>query len=156
MPHSSCLNSPRATVSAEPTVVVTDLAKQHEELLALEQLHDQMDDTVAWVHDKFVDAHDVVMLQFGHMLELGLHVHDHFVVACLDDLDGELPVGRQLPTALDQSHGALAQVFQLLETVLEAFETHPGAVFGEHLDLVVFRHEEEDVAVGADPRLRKA
>lgn len=100
-----------ATVSDDPTVVVADLGQQHEKLLPLKQLHYQVHRSVTSVDDELVDPDDVILLQFGYMLELGLEVEDHLVVPGLDYLDGEFPVRGELATPLDQADGALPQDF---------------------------------------------
>jgi len=98
-----------ATVSDDPTVVVANLGQQNEELLPIEQLHDQVHGAVPPVDNQFVNPNDVVLRQSGDVFKLSLEVEHHFVVSGLDDLDGELPVGRKLATSLDQSDGALPQ-----------------------------------------------
>lgn len=155
MPHNSWRKRPLATVSGEPTVVVTDLGQQGEQLLALEEFHDQVDGAVASVNDELVNPHHVLMLELGHVLELGLEVHDHFVVAGLDQFHSELAPGAQLPTPLHETDGPLAQRLQLLEAVGEAVEAVAGAGLRQDLDLFVLGHEQEDVSLGTDARARE-
>lgn len=124
------------------------LDQKGEQLLALEQLHDQVHRSVAVVHDQLEDADYVVVLQFGDVLELCLHVQHHLVVPRLDQFDGELPVRGDFPAALDQPDGALPQGLQLLEAVGEALDAEAGAGLGEDFDGVVLVEAEEDVALG--------
>ena len=91
---------------------MADCSEQHEQLLALEELHDQEDGPVALVDDQLVDLDHVLVLQFAEVPELVLHVQDHFLVARLDDFDRVLSPAFLFLAALHQSHGALVRVLR--------------------------------------------
>lgn len=123
MPQSSCRKRPFATVSYKTTIILTNFRQQKEEFLAVEVFHDQVDCSIPSVDYELVNPDDVVVLKFGHVLKLGLEVQDHFIVSCLDYFDGEVAIGCQLTTALDEANCPFAELLEFLESILEAFET---------------------------------
>lgn len=124
-----------------------DFREQREKLASLEQLHYQVHCPVSVVDDELVDANDVFVLQLGDVLELGLHVEQHFVVSRLNHFDGEQLVSVDFAALLDQSDRPLAQHLQLLEPVAEPLNAHFDASVAQDFHLVVLGQEEEDVSL---------
>lgn len=90
-----------------------------EELLSLEQLHDQVHGGVGHIDDQLVHLDYIVVMETDDVAELGPQVRQHLLVPREDLLHRKGLAGTAVPAALDQPHSALPYALQLLVTVAE-------------------------------------